>query len=311
MPGDRAQVTLLGPQRRPTLDQVVRDLPPSAPLVTVTAGWQEREPDVGELHGLLARPCTNLGLYGRWQDVQERDPSYAAAELDHRAVLAELRHTHLVQLESALEVLYALLRRTTQQPRAYAAAVADAEAVVRLVDSSHLDRVRNANGEFAAAWVPAHRSAVAEHRAEVGEHLARSAGLVVAGGHVGDLLVVLRLFDVAARVPPVVLAWSAGAMTLTERVVLFHDRAPQGAGAAEVHDDGLGLLPGVVALPHARRRLRTDDRTGMAVLASRFAPARCVVLDDGMCVRLTGRGRLPPSARVISPDGRIVALEEL
>ncbi len=45
-------------------------------------------------------------------------------------------------------------------------------------------------------------------------------------------------------------------MVVCETVVLFHDSPPQGAGNAEVLDAGLGLARGVIALPHARRRLR-------------------------------------------------------
>jgi hypothetical protein len=46
----------------------------------------------------------------------------------------------------------------------------------------------------------------------------------------------------------------------------------------------------------------------MSVLARRFAPAHCVVLDDGVRVRLTD-GNLPPDARVVDHDGRIAPLE--
>jgi hypothetical protein len=104
-----------------------------------------------------------------------------------------------------------------------------------------------------------------------------------------------------------VIAWSGGAMALTERVVLFHDRAPQGYSHAEVYDDGLGLARGVVLLPHARRRLLVDDRTRMGVLARRFAPAQCVVLDDGARVDLGDGSQLGRDARVLTPDGRITA----
>ncbi len=60
-----------------------------------------------------------------------------------------------------------------------------------------------------------------------------------------------------------------------------------------------------VLLPHARRRLRVDDRNRMGVLARRFGPARCVVLDDGVRVDLGPGGGLPGSVRVIAADGRI------
>ena len=80
------------------------------------------------------------------------------------------------------------------------------------------------------------------------------------------------------HVPPRVVAWSAGAMELTERVVLFHDREAQGASLTEVFDAGVGMIAGLVLLPHARRRLLTDDPLRMSALAHRFVPASCLVL---------------------------------
>src|SRR5206468_741883 len=74
------RVTLLGPQRRPTLDTVAASLYPEGPVATITAGWQEREPDDGELGKLLGARDVNLGLYRRLLDVQERDPEFALGE---------------------------------------------------------------------------------------------------------------------------------------------------------------------------------------------------------------------------------------
>ena len=97
--------------------------------------------------------------------------------------------------------------------------------------------MREARAAFEAPWRPGERAAVAEHRDAVPHVLRRGApALVVAGGHVGVLLHVLRLFAVPA--PPAVIAWSAGAMALTERVLLFHDRAPHGPAHAEFLDAG-------------------------------------------------------------------------
>jgi hypothetical protein len=117
---------------------------------------------------------------------------------------------------------------------------------------------------------------------------------------------VLHLFHLGPHLPARVVAWSAGAMALTSRVVLFHDRAVQGTAQTEVYDEGLDVLPDLVLLPHARRRLRTEDLTRMSTLAQRFAPATCLVLDDGVRVDLGPGGALPPQARVVSADGRIV-----
>lgn len=302
-------VTVLGPQRRPTVDQVFAGRDPDALLATVTAGWQEREPDDGELRQLLGGRTVNLELYARWLDLQERDRELAVAELEHQAVLDELQRLYVVQVDSALRAVYEVARRSGDRPRTRDAVFADAQDVVRVVDANHLARVRSAHEDFYGVWRLEEREVVVEHREVVRARLQEATGLVVAGGHVGVLLRMLHLFRVGAFVPDRVVAWSAGAMALTERVVLFHDRAVQGPSHAEVYDDGLGLIPGLVLLPHARRRLVVGDRTRMAVLARRFSPAQCVVLDDGVRVDLGPDGALPPGARVISDEGAIVELE--
>ena len=69
------------------------------------------------------------------------------------------------------------------------------------------------------------------------------------------------------------------------------------------------MVHGVVALPHARRRLRVGDPIRMSVLARRFAPARCLVLDDVTRVSLDEEGGLPPDARVLDLEGHIAKLE--
>lgn len=302
-------ITILGPQRRPTLHEVVGTFESDAPIAMVTAGWQEREPDDAELDALLGGRGVRLGLHGRWLDVLERDPEFATAELEHRAVLDELQQLYLAQLDHALRALYTVSQRAGERPRTKGAALTDAMDVVRLVDAHHVVRVKAAHGDFYAAWRPEDRPVVAAHRETVRAILERTAGLVMAGGHVGVLVRVLHLFHVTPFVPATVIAWSAGAMALTERVVLFHDRVPQGPAHAEIYDEGLGLIPGAVLLPHARRRLRVDDLTRMSVLAARFAPATCVVLDDGMRLDLAADGALPPGARLIEAGGRIRALE--
>ena len=80
-------------------------------------------------------------------------------------------------------------------------------------------------------------------------------------------------------------------MCLTDRVVLFHDHPPQGAGNAEIFEAGLGLLPRTVLLPHAATRLALEDTTRVTLLARRLAPAACYTLDDGSLLHWH-RGRL-------------------
>jgi hypothetical protein len=298
-------VTLLGPQRRPSVQPVLRDLDPDAPVATVTAGWQERESDDAELRELLGGRAVNLALHGRWLDLHERDQEYAHAERDHDVALAELRSMYLDRLDHALRAAYAVGNARESRPRLSAAALDDAIEVIRLVDRQHLARVREVQHAFFAAWRPQERPVVAQHREEVRGVLRQAQAVVVAGGHVGELLRVLHLFQVEPHLPDVVIAWSAGAMALSERVVLFHDFVPHGVAQTEVLGEGLGVVRGLVPLPHMRRRLRMDDRIRMSVLARRFTPARCVVLDDGVRLPLAADGQPPADARVLDARGQV------
>jgi hypothetical protein len=65
-----------------------------------------------------------------------------------------------------------------------------------------------------------------------------------------------------------------------------------------VYGSGLSLLRDVVLLPHARARLLLDDAPRMAVLARRFAPARCVPLEAGSRIDVPD-GVWPAGVRVI------------
>jgi hypothetical protein len=291
---------LLGPQRRPTLGSL--GLP--GPFATVTAGWQEREPDDAELGSLLSGHAVNLSLYARWLDVQERDPEYAAASRALADVLAELAEEYQLRLDYALQAVSALQRRAS------GSALAEAVAAVRSLDAWQLSRVHEVRGEFFDRLRPHDRPVIAAHRSAVAGLLSSTAALVVAGGHVGVLAEVLHLFNVAASLRAPVIAWSAGAMALTDRIVLFGDRSAHGPGYPEVYGIGLSVIRDVVLLPHAKARLLLDDAPRMAVFAQRFAPALCVLLEAGNRVELSDGGGLPAGARVLGEDGHVTALGE-
>lgn len=298
-------ITLLGPQRRPTLDRVLSSLGVDGPVAVVNAGWQERESDDAEILSLAGGQAVNLRLFARWMDALRADPEYAAAEREHRQVLDELRQLYLIRLDHALQAEAAVSARTDGHSATLAMASADAMEAVRLLDATHLARVGQLHADFYGTWRLEERGTIAAHRDEVRGLLASAQCLVVAGGHVGELIRVLHLFHVSPHLPPRVVAWSAGAMALTPRVVLFHDRAAHGASPTEVFDAGIGVVLGLVVLPHARRRLLTDDVLRMSGLARRFAPDSCLVMDDGVRVDLGPDAALPPEARVVGANGLI------
>ena len=76
---------------------------------------------------------------------------------------------------------------------------------------------------------------------------------------------------------------------MCENIVLFHDRLPQGRRDAEVLGKGLGMLPGIVLLPDAKRRLRIQDELRVGLFDRRFSPAICMTLENGSSLLYEGR----------------------
>jgi hypothetical protein len=70
-------------------------------------------------------------------------------------------------------------------------------------------------------------------------------------------------------------------MVLSDLIVLYHDRTPQGRRDPEVLGPGTGVLPGYVFLPDSKRRLRETDTVRVSLMCRRFAPSLCVTLDSG------------------------------
>jgi len=282
---------LLGPQRhvpivRPAVESLVsRD---DRPLAVVTAGWEERENEDQELRDHVQRPVQNLEVWARVERIFERDRELLSAMRQRHDTLRRVQELYRLRLNGAMEATKELFRRpgddlwTTAERH-------DALVMLQGIDSQHVERVAQVHAEFEMRWRPGERSAVQRERREIKAKLAEASCLLVAGGHIAVLLHRLRLFDVFGLYGDrPVIAWSAGAMALCERIVLFHDLPPQGSSNAEVMEAGFGLVPDLVPLPHARRRLLTDDARNVQLFARRFAPSSCVLLDDGCRVDWKG-----------------------
>ena len=302
-----SDVILLGPQRlQPTLIGAVQALgvADDARIATVTAGWQEREGDDAELGEHLGGRATNLRLYARAEAVFGRDPELAAAHHRRQDLLRRVQWLYTQRLRHAMAACETLLRESGDDV-ALERARAEALEAVRDLDRRHLERVREVHEELEAHFAPAARPALAAEREAVAA-IERDAGATaIAGGHVAVLLNRLTLFGLGDLLRDrAVIAWSAGAMAISERVVLFHDRPPHGEGWPEVLEHGLGLAPGVVPFPHAKRRLDLGNRHRVMLAARRFAPALGLALDEGHGVRLTPAGWAPaPLARRLDPAG--------
>ncbi len=305
------RLLVLGPQgHQKTVAGVVADLGVRGPLAVVTAGWKELEAEDTELAADLGCETRNLGLFPRAESLFREQPQVRSLLYERHDRLRALRTLYRLRLAPQLETCRQLLARTDPAgpDELYAPEIESAIAGVRALDAHHLARAATLDDEITERL--AHeRPSLARHRDELAHALDGIGALLVAGGHVGVLLNRLRLFDVLTLAPEVPLvAWSAGAMALAERIVLFHDSPPQGPGDAEVYAPGLGLVRGLVPLPHARHRLRLDDPARVALLARRFAPDICTALDGGERLERIGEGadwELSDGTRVLQHDGAV------
>jgi len=306
---------LLGPQRhRPTVVTAVRALGFSGNdlrVATVTAGWQEREGEDQELRDHLVGETSNLELYRRAERVFERDPEFATAHRERQDLFRRMQVAYRARLRFAIDSCREMARGAISGDDVYRAEWSAAMDAVRDLDRAHLERVRKVRAEFDARWRPLERDAVTRERAEIRAILGRVNVLAIAGGHAAVLANRLRLFGIGelwGKKP--VVAWSAGAMVLVERLIVFHDSPPHGPGNPEILDVGLGWCRGVVPLPHARRRLLLDDVERVSRTATRFFPDRCVALDDACGIEWTGkRWAAWSGTRLLHVDGTVTEME--
>lgn len=282
------RIVLLGPQaEEPELEAVLDDLAEEgaieerATVATITAGWREREGEAEFVPPVGPRPHLDLRLYERTETLSREDPELAAAHRATQDRLKLLRRSYNLRLAGLMNAVRDV-SALQGDPEVLDAEREAALAMVRALDDGHLAGVAEIRSEYEERWRPASRPGVVRQREEIEAALEPVGAIVIAGGHVATLANRLRLFGIAELVRPrPIIAWSAGAMTLASRIVLFHDRPPWGPGNAEAFDHGLGLARDLILLPHAAERLALDDRARTGRLARRFAPDVCVLLDRG------------------------------
>lgn len=282
-----AKQILLGPQSPvANLRQAVDAAQAEGPIVVITAGWRDSEGEIEELRENVGRPVEDLLLYQRAEKVFGHEPDLLALHRERQDKLRELQRLYRLRLSPTLLAARRLMRASSD-PKLLAVEQRAAISQVRALDRHHLRRIQSIHRDFdqrrSDMDIP-----IAEAQREAVHRQVEGAGLVlIAGGHVAVLLNRIRLFrlyEVLSQKPLV--AWSAGAMALSERIVLFHQKAPQGRSDAELLDAGLGIVRRHVLLPHAQTRLDWRNRSRLALFSRRFAPAACCTLDNGSIITL-------------------------
>lgn len=308
-----ASITLLGPQHnRPMVSDLLEEMDIDGPLALITAGWEEREEEQeDEVERLVGdRPTVNLRLYARWEEVFRREPELGQAMRDRNDRLRTIQRLYRRRLDPAVEAVWELHQMRVPRMELLLAERHHALRALSDLDHHYLEQIRAVHTAFEDVWDPNGRPTVVDTRAQVREEVRGCSAILIAGGDVGVITDRLRLFGLHALIGPrPVIAWSAGAMALSERIVLFHDSPPYGQGNAELYDDGLGLVPKIVALPHASSRLRLDDRQRVSIFARRFAPATCVALDAGCGITWDGESwRAFGRTRRLNERGQVVGM---
>jgi hypothetical protein len=276
------KIALLGPQgATPDVGAVVRDLGIKGPVALVRAGYQDRESDDDASTTALGVRAVNLTLHARGDDVFRNATDFATAYGARQQRLRHMQGFYRTRLESTEDAAKKISLRYVE-PELLAQEEKVSVDQYRYMDHDHIERCQAVRAAFDRVWPGHDVDLIAKHRKEVRDLMAPCEALVIAGGHVASLLNRLQIFDVvAASGDKPIIAWSAGAMVLTERIVLFHDYPPYGSDIAQVLDAGFGLVPGYVVLPDARRRINLEARTGIQRFARRMAPATCVAMDQG------------------------------
>ena len=285
-------VTLLGPQaHEPNLREALQLAHRQGPFVSISAGWQEREGEIEELRSHVGAAVQDLGIYALTDEIFSADRALRVAHRDRQAQLQEMQELYSLQLSHAMAAAHELFARQGGAAASLRAARRQAIALLRRLDRAHLRAIQRLHAEFERTVQPRSRSGVRHATDLVRQQIASANTVFIAGGHVPILVNRLRLLGGAALFAdrPVV-AWSAGAMVLAEVIVLYHDHPPQGAANAEVFEAGLGMVRGIVPLPHAQTRLALHDSRRVALMARRFSPAACLTLDAGACLHCDSNG---------------------
>lgn len=302
---------LLGPQR-PTrnIAEAIADAGiPDGKIATITAGWQEAEDDIDDLREVVGRPLQDLRLYTRTDEVFQADTELAAGYRARQDKLMQQQRLYRLRLKH-LAVAARQTIRAVGDPALVAAEKRHAIAQLRALDRHHLHRTESIRRPFNERFNTETSLLLAQHHKEVGEAIDQCSAVLIAGGNLPILLnriLLLGVDELIANRP--VIAWSAGAMVLAKRIVLFHDRGPQGKRDAEVFGRGCGLVSGSVFFPDAAHRLRESERSRIELMCRRFSPDTCITLDNGAALEFAGaKIKAANAVRRFNREGRIVKL---
>ena len=203
----------------------------------------------------------DLRLYERAEAVFNQDAELHETHQRRQADLRRLQELYRVRLsheKAAARELFAMNDDSEPMRSARRAAL----SAIRRLDAEHLKAIRRIHLRWDSQLGIRTRPVLARQLAEL-EHLVEKARVVcLAGGHVAVLLNRLRLFGLERllRTRPVV-AWSAGAMAVSERIVLSTTTRRRAPGMRSCSRQGLAWCVAPYSCPTPRRVSRSATAT--------------------------------------------------
>lgn len=277
------------------------------PVAVISAGWQEAEGDIDDIRNAIDNPLHDLGIYARSEKIFADNDALQQAYRERQDQLIEQQRMYRLRLKNLTIAARAILRADGNrivigEERRHAI------SQLRALDRHHLRQIRKINARFDESFDADSFPALADARAALDEELSGYQTVLITGGNVVVLVNRLRLLGLDTQLRERnLIGWSAGAMVLCDRIVLFHDRMPQGRRDAEVMSEGLGIVPGTILLPNAEGRLRMSEFVRNSLFSRRFSPAACLTLDNGALLRFQDN-KVTRSDQVnhISREGKFV-----
>ena len=297
---------LLGPQPDfRTLVSTLRSLDGCARLAIISAGWEEDESNDQELRESLSGfHVENLSLFKRSEQLFASDHEFIKALQKRQDDLRELRNVYRIRLESLLDSA----RKMLALPDGNVAFEPEREMAVdaiRRLDTQYFFRTSQIIDQYEDSLKTDQRPDVIHHRVEISHLMNDVDALVITGGHAAIILNRLKIFGVLDMKPTIpIVAWSAGAMALSDQIVFFHDSPPQGAGDPELLRPGMGFCTDILPFPDGKKRLRLDDACRVALMARRFQRFACIVFEqDTILERKDGKWLAKGEPLQMKPDG--------
>jgi len=245
-----------------------------------------------ELNELLQR-APELGE--SWRELRQAEQTARRFYLEHNAHLLALFRRTLAEakaLEPELTVPRLLSRDggpgSGARPLARYALARELRQALRTLEANddHLFELlgeieRRAFDSAGVVYHPGWRAA----RERLEQRILSASAILLFGGRLDLLLDGLRFFRLreplaeALRRGAQLVAQSAGAMVLCERIIVYDDFA-ETPRDFQLYDRGLALVRDMQLFPHCMERIQTDDRDNLAYLARRFRHHVCVGLNQ-------------------------------